>query len=86
MRRLPAPAPTYAKAGLTPGWERMSVFNRDTGDFERAVIEVDVKKGWLVRRVLDAKGRPLDDGAGRTLYEGVAGRFCILMRPKGRGE
>ncbi len=73
---------TYAKAGETPAnWHNLEVFDRDAGDFVKAVTEINVAEGWLVRYVLDANGRLVLDG-GRTVTERLTGRFALIERPR----
>ena len=44
-----APAPTYAKIGVTPGWTDLRVVDAETGKAVSKVIEANAQEGWLVR-------------------------------------
>lgn len=77
---------TYCKAGVTPGWERAAIFDRDAGDFVSNVVEVNVVQGCLLRHQTDDKGNLLVDANGHYLVELLRGRFAIILRPKGRHE
>jgi hypothetical protein len=78
---------TYARAGRTPGWERMSVFDRDAGDFVKHVVEVHAGDGWMIQHQVDEAGNlMIDTTTGQLRYVMRRGRFAIFVRPKGRAE
>jgi hypothetical protein len=41
--------PDYVLAGETPGFERLTVFDKDTGKEVTSVLEISIPAGWLVR-------------------------------------
>lgn len=83
---LPKPAPlTYAKAGVTNGWQHILVLDRDDGDYISKVFEVNSIEGWLVRAVTDDRGLIVRDAiTGKIRHELLRGRFAILIPTSAR--
>lgn len=73
---------TYAKAGVTPGWDRLRVWDKAAQRYvNRSVVEVDTIGGWLVAYKVDAMGNPLTDpDYGNPLFERILGQFELRWR------
>lgn len=71
---------TYAVVGGPPDdWNGLLVFDLDSGEEVREVIEVDTSEGWLVRLKRDENGQFFidPDAPDEAAKERLEGRFEI---------
>jgi hypothetical protein len=65
---------TYCKAGETPGYRDVGLFDLSTGQQITEVVEANTAEGWAIRLVRDDAGRFIQTG-GELKQERVTGRF-----------
>jgi hypothetical protein len=71
---------TYAKAGETPeNWDKLTVFNNDTGEEITTCVEINTIEGWMIRFARNENGSMVIED-GRLKEERIEGNFTIKVK------